>query len=130
MISRKSKKTASGATCGFLKGGRVRVSDTKRVANISAFSQDQRWCGVSRLRASRHLVARDWSTWSGEPSSEFTLTVVTGTPMCRRRVEMHFRGARGGVAGREAGGVVLKVFTATMEHVDLDDDVAVIHVRV
>jgi hypothetical protein len=34
------------------------------------------------------------------------------------------------VAGREAGGVVLKVFTATMEHVDLDDDVAVIHVRV
>ena len=67
---------------------------------------------------------------SGEPSLEFTLTVVTGTPMCRRRVEMHFRGARGGVAGREAGGVVLKVFTATMEHVDLDDDVAVIHVRV
>jgi hypothetical protein len=105
MISRKSKKTASGATGGFSKGGRVRVSDTKKVANISTFSQDQPWCGVStRLRASRHLVARDWSTYS--------------------------QGARGGVAGREAGGVVLKVFTATMEYVDLDDDVAVIHVKI
>ena len=78
---------------------------------------------------------------SGEPSSEFTLTVVTGTLMCQRRgstrrdalsprLSLRLRGARGGVVGREAGGVVLKVFTATKEHVDLDDDVAVIHVRV